>query len=107
MSESGLQRKCLEWLRVNHPRDICAANIHGGGWSAKGFPDLILCIDGRFCAFELKVGENGMQSDQRVWKKRIERAGGLHFTPYTLEEFINDVEDVLHDQGRKHSGLRV
>lgn len=90
MKESLLQYECLEYLK-RYP-DILAVNIHGGGWSAKGFPDLVVCVNGRFAAFELKVGENGMQTDQRIWKKRIERAGGLHFVPRSLGEFVKLIE---------------
>lgn len=96
MKEHDLQSQCLKVLREQYP-EIVGANIHGGGWSAKGFPDLILCIRGKFVAFELKVGKNGMQSDQRIWKKRIERAGGFHFVPRTVEEFVEIVEGLCHD----------
>ena len=96
MKEHDLQTACLKILKENYP-DVVAANIHGGGWSAKGFPDLILCIRGRFVAFELKVGKNGMQSDQRIWKKRIERAGGFHFVPRTTDEFVEIIEGLCHD----------
>lgn len=96
MRESNLQKKCLKWLESR--KDICVANIHGGGWTAKGFPDLIACIKGHYVAFELKVGENDMQDDQKVWRNRILRAGGYHFCPRSLEEFIKDVNEVEHDQ---------
>ena len=35
-----------------------------------------------------------MQADQRIHKRRIEASGGLHYSPYTLEEFIRIVEDL-------------
>lgn len=93
MRESSLQQKCLDWLGVHQP-DVLPANIHGGGWSIKGFPDLLCCIKGRYVAFELKVGENDMQSDQRIWRKRILKAGGLHFCPRTVEEFAEIVNQI-------------
>ena len=96
MREHDLQSQCLKILKDKFP-DIVAANIHGGGWSAKGFPDLILCIHGRFVAIELKVGKNVLQSDQRIWKKRIEKAGGFHFSPRTLEEFTEIIEVLCRD----------
>lgn len=95
--ERDLQSSCLKWLKENHRRDVVVANIHGGGWTAKGFPDLICCINGRYVAFELKVGRNGMQSDQRIWRERIRQCGGLHYTPYTLAEFVDIVERILRD----------
>lgn len=88
--EKNLQDKCIEYLKA---KKIYHINIHGGGWGAKGAPDLIACVNGRFIAFELKVGSNDMQADQIIHKRRIERSGGKHYTPYTLDEFIKILED--------------
>lgn len=89
--EKKLQDKAIRYLRE---RGIYYLNLYGDGWSGKGKPDLIACINGRFVAFELKVGKNDMQDDQKIHKVRIERSGGLHFSPYTLDEFIQIVEDL-------------
>lgn len=93
--ERDLQAKCLEYLRT---RRIYAINVHGGGWTAKGCPDLIVCLNGRFIAFELKVGTNDLQDDQKIHKLRIERSNGLHFAPYTFEEFVNIIEEIAHER---------
>ena len=87
--EKKLQDKAIEYLKVNK---IYYINQFGNGWSAKGAPDLIVCINGRFVAFELKVGENDLQDDQKIHRIRIRRSGGLHYAPYSLEEFIEIVE---------------
>lgn len=87
--EKKLQDKAIKYLK---DKGIYHINQFGNGWSAKGAPDLIVCIKGRFVAFELKVGSNDMQADQRIHKLRIERSGGLHYSPYSLEEFIKIVE---------------
>lgn len=92
--EKKLQDKCIEYLKVKR---IYHINQFGNGWSAKGAPDLIVCINGKFVAFELKVGENDLQDDQKVHRLRIRRSNGLHFAPYTLEEFKKIVEDLLND----------
>lgn len=91
MREKKLQDKCIDYLKH---KGIYYINIHGGGWSSKGVPDLTVCINGRFVAFELKVGENDLQDDQKIHRIRIQRSGGLHYSPYTLEEFIKIVEDL-------------
>lgn len=91
MSESKLQQDCIKYLKSE---GIYHINIHGGGWGAKGAPDLIACIDGRFIAFELKVDENDLQSDQRIHRKRILASGGQHFAPRSLDEFIRRVKYV-------------
>jgi hypothetical protein len=38
-----------------------------------------------------------MQADQVIHKRRIERSGGLHFSPYSLEEFIDIVEGLINE----------
>ena len=92
--EKKLQDKAIEYLES---KDIYYLNKYGDGRSGKGAPDLYVCIKGRFVVFELKVGDNDMQDAQIIHKRRIERSGGLHFSPYTLEEFIRIVERLLNE----------
>ena len=89
--EKKLQDNAISYLKG---RGIYFLNLYGDGMSGKGKPDIIACIKGRFVAFELKVGSNDMQDDQRIHKIRIERSKGLHFSPYTLTEFIEIVEEL-------------
>lgn len=89
--EKRLQDKAIRYLRE---RGIYYLNLYGDGFSGKGKPDLIVCIKGQFVAFELKVGANNMQDDQIIHKIRIERSGGLHFSPYSFEEFKKIMEDL-------------
>lgn len=89
--EKKLQDKAIRYLK---DRGIYYLNLFGDGMSGKGKPDIIACINGKFIAFELKVGSNGLQDDQKIHKIRIERSKGLHFSPYTLEEFISIVEEL-------------
>ena len=93
--EKKLQDKAIRYLRE---RGIYYLNLYGDGRSGKGKPDLIACIHGRFVAFELKVGSNDLQDDQVLHRIRIERSGGLHFSPYTIDEFIQIVEDLNDGQ---------
>lgn len=90
-SESALQKKCIAYLKE---RGLYHINVYGGGRTAKGAPDLITCIGGQFVAFELKVDNNQMQPDQVIHKRRIERSGGEHFTPRTIEEFKKIIEEL-------------
>ena len=94
MREKKLQDKCIAYLKR---KNIYYVNIHGGGWSSKGAPDIIACINGLFVSFELKVGANDMQADQVIHKRRIERSSGLHYSPYSLEEFIDIVEGLINE----------
>ena len=92
--EKKLQDKAIRYLKG---RGIYYLNLYGDGMSGKGKPDIIACIKGRFVAFELKVGTNDMQDDQKIHKIRIERSAGLHYSPYTLSEFIDIVENLANE----------
>ena len=92
--EKKLQDNAIRFLRE---RGIYYLNLYGDGMSGKGKPDIIACINGRFVAFELKVGENDLQDDQKIHRLRIRRSSGLHFSPYTLGEFISIVERLINE----------
>ena len=92
--ETSLQDKAIDYLKG---LGIYHLNLYGDGRSGKGKPDIIACINGKFVAFELKVGANGMQDDQIIHKIRIERSGGLHYSPYTLSEFKSIVNNLLKE----------
>ena len=92
MTESKLQQTCIKYLKS---KGIYYINIYGSGRTAKGAPDIIACIDGKFVGFEFKVGDNDMQPDQRIHKRRIVKSGGQHFCPRSLQEFISNVQEVL------------
>lgn len=89
--EKKLQDKAIAYLKK---QNIYYINQFGDGFTGKGKPDLVTCINGRFVAFELKVGKNNLQDDQVIHKRRIERSNGLHYAPYTIEEFIGIVEEL-------------
>lgn len=89
--ETKLQDDAISYLKK---KKIYFLNLHGDGYGGKGKPDLIVCIKGRFIAFELKVGSNRMQDAQKIHKSRIERSGGLHYSPYTLDEFKKIIEEL-------------
>lgn len=96
--EKKLQDKAIAYLK---DLGVYHLNLYGDGRSGKGKPDIIACINGLFVAFELKVDDNGMQDDQKIHKIRIERSKGLHYTPYTLDEFKSIVEVLLDEKERK------
>lgn len=95
--EKKLQDKAIAYLKENK---IYYINQFGDGFTGKGKPDLVTCINGKFVAFELKVGKNDLQDDQVIHKRRIEKSNGLHFSPYTIDEFIEIVERLKHGYER-------
>ena len=91
MKESVLQKQIINYCRNN---DIYCINIYGSGMTAKGVPDLVLCVNGKFVTFECKVGNNTPQIDQVINGKRIKKSGGLWFVPYSVEQAIAIIENV-------------
>jgi hypothetical protein len=90
-SESALQKLCIKSLI---DKKIYHINIHNSGWAARGAPDLIVCIHGKFVAFELKVGANRLENAQIINAKRIIENGGLHFVVRSLDEFTSILESL-------------
>lgn len=88
MRETKLQSDCLEYIKKNYRGKLLAVNIHGGGFSLKGFPDLLVFGDGRVVAIELKAGTGyRVQDDQKVWRNRLTKVGIHHYVPYSFDEF--------------------
>ena len=90
-SENDLQSEIMDFLKE---RKIYVLNIHGGGWGGRGTPDLLLCVKGQFIALELKVEGNKLEPAQIIHKRKIERNGGVHYSPYTFEEFIEIMNEL-------------
>ena len=95
MRETKLQKKCIDYLQS---QGIYYINIYGSGRTAKGAPDIIACINGKFVAFELKVEDGVISPSQRIHEKNIRKSGGYHFYPRSLEEFIKAVRSCENEE---------
>lgn len=103
MRESPYQKKCLKWLKDVYGESLFVANIHGDGWSNKGFPDLLLSADGKAVFIELK-GESGykLQPDQQVMRNRILKSGTPHYVIRNdFERFKNTVRKEFPNEAEK------
>lgn len=83
LSETQLKNKVIQFIRKQYP----AAWVYKAAdrWTA-GIPDLLLCIEGRFYAIELKVGKNGPTKIQRYVMGKIRSAGGKTSVCRSVEE---------------------
>lgn len=90
--EGVMQSACIDYLKSKR---IHYTNITPSGWGMKGEPDLICCINGRYVAFELKVGSNQMESDQLIKRDRILASGGRHYCPRKFWEFVMIVDSFM------------
>lgn len=99
MRESALQSRCVRWVRESYGGRLVVVNVHGGGWSNKGFPDLLVMGGGRVLAVELKAGTGyAPQPDQRVWAERLRRSGTPHRFCTGMDEFVRSVREVFGDE---------
>ena len=81
--ESDFKRRLRQYL---DDRGIYYTNIQGGFGVAPGAPDMILCVNGLFVAFESKTYKGRLSDDQKIHKKKIETSGGIYCVTRTLEE---------------------
>ena len=90
MRETDFQEKCLKWVKQTQRGRLLAVNIHGGGYSNKGFPDLLVFGGEKAVAIELKADSGyKLQSDQQIWRNRFLAVGTPH---YVIDDFDTFVE---------------
>lgn len=106
MRETEFQDRCLHWVKREFRGKLLAVNIHGDGYSNKGFPDLLVFGNGKAVAIELK-SESGylLQDDQIIWRNRFLNVGTPHhviekndferFKQVIREEFPNETAQGL------------
>lgn len=102
MHETQLSKQTVKYLNKLRAegKPVYKLNIHGGGWTEKGAPDIIILINGYYVALELKVNDNDMSEAQKIHRKRILHAGGYHYTPRSIEEVRNIVKGWLNENKR-------
>lgn len=98
MLEKDLQTQCLRYVRGLQRQGvpIIAINQHGSAFSARGVPDIIMCINGKFIAVELKVGNNKPTPLQEDYIARINQANGSAYVLYSLDDFKEVIENALY-----------
>ncbi len=81
--ESSLKETCLAYLKKRYP-DVWVVKI-SDRWIS-GIPDLIVCNNGRFMAFELKAERGVVSRIQQATIERIRKAGGFAAVIRSLDE---------------------
>ena len=77
-----------------------AWKTHGGMYGTAGIPDIIACVGGRFCAFEVEQPSGKLPRLQEVALKKIEDAGGVAGKVTSVE----DVKKLLADMEAASAG---
>ena len=85
--EGNLQNKIQQFLKPH--KDVWVMNKWGNAIEHGGIPDLLLCINGRFVAMELKnPNKSGkVSSRQRIELRKIRNSGGLSYQIDSFKEF--------------------
>lgn len=77
-----------------------AWKTHGGMYGTAGIPDIIACVGGRFCAFEVKQPSGKLTRLQESTLGRIRVAGGVAGKVTSVE----DVKSLLADMEAASAG---
>lgn len=66
----------------------------------RGIPDILICANGKFIAWELKVGNNNLTALQKYNIEMINKAHGIarEVTPENLEERLEELCQALPSQ---------
>ena len=83
LSETKIKNKVIQFIKRQYP----GAWIYKAAdrWTA-GIPDLLLCIEGKFYAIELKVGREGPKKIQQYVINKIRAAGGKACVCHSVDE---------------------
>ena len=93
--KGGLQEECVKYLNTV-PR-CKVTEIIPGPYGSRGVSDLLICLDGKFIAVELKTGKNKPTPLQAEFLSGVEKAGGHSFVCWSLEEVKKVIEGVVND----------
>ena len=94
--EKDVQRAILDWLAVkkifhyrNNTGGFKDSQNHFYRFGALGSPDIVCVIEGQYVAIECK-GSGGKQSEhQRLFQKRLEKAGGRYILAYSPDIVVS------------------
>ena len=90
MNESDITKSILKYLKTL-PRCFFWKE-HGGIYGTSGIPDIIVCIDGRFIALEVKTQKGKTTPLQNAAIRKIRSSGGFAFVVRSVEEEKNAID---------------
>lgn len=90
MNESDITKSILKYLKTL-PRCFFWKE-HGGIYGTSGIPDIIVCIDGRFIALEVKTQKGKATPLQNAAIRKIRSSGGFAFVVRSVEEAKNAID---------------
>lgn len=96
-AEAKEQSKVLKWLMTKP--EVWVVKYPGGIFGKKGTPDLLLCVNGRFVAIEMKKPEGGVRAKiQEATRQKILKSGGICEFCDSFIDAKSLIEEVLSGQ---------
>ncbi len=99
MAESGLQRRIRKALEKEFKGSFWF-KIHGNKYTPIGMMDLLGCVEGYYCALEIKKPGEVPRPIQHERMQQIANAGGLAGWVDTEEEAIELVREFIREKQR-------
>lgn len=105
VNESQLVKRIVSEVEKRYP-NAWILKVHGGGYQRAGVPDVLLCVGGRFVAFEVKhrkPGESLAAMQRRVTARQkkeigdIQAAGGAASVVSSVDEVLVFLENLQKD----------
>ena len=84
MKESDIVKAIIKYLK-SVPQCFCWKE-HGGMYGTAGIPDIIACINGHFCRFEVKTDIGKPTKLQESTIRKILAAGGTAVVVRSVDE---------------------
>ena len=84
MNESDIVKAIMKYLK-SVPKCFCWKE-HGGMYGTAGIPDIIACINGHFCGFEVKTDVSKPTKLQEATIRKILAAGGTAVVVRSVDE---------------------
>ena len=93
MKESDIVKAIMKYLK-SVPQCFCWKE-HGGMYGTAGIPDVIACINGHFCGFEVKTDIGKPTKLQEATIRKILAAGGTAVVVRSVDEVKAVVSGIL------------
>ena len=85
--ERNLQLAVTTWCKAQPPEGFWWFKIHGGPYQRAGVPDLLLCLQGRLVAIELKAPGARPTALQSAELAKLARAGAVTAVIDSMADF--------------------
>lgn len=92
MAEKDIVNAILKYLKT--VPQCFAWKEHGGMYGTAGIPDIIVCIGGRFVAFEVKTDKGKLTKLQEITIEKIQAAGGMAVMVTSVEQVENIIKNL-------------